>query len=97
MQKDLLSLLKNVAPEHGGTFGGKDDEQIFQDLLRGVSAMDMTFEEDGRPAIFFVMHPENELKLQALNSPERKRAFDEVIEAKRREWLRRESYRRLVD
>jgi len=70
---------------------------MFQDLMRGLRKMDMSFDEDGRPSIFFVAHPENAMKLQSLNTPERQKLFNELIEEKRNEWLRREGYRRLVD
>ena len=97
IEKDLVELMRSTNARHGGMFGGKDDETMFQDLLRGLREMDMSFDEDGRPSIFFVVHPENAMKLQALNTPERQKLFNQLIEEKRSEWLRRESYRRLVD
>ena len=97
MEKDLIELMQNVDPRHGGRFGGKDDEEMFQGLLRGLREMDMNFEEDGSPSVFFVVHPDSLPKLQALNTPERQKLVDALIEEKRNEWVRRESYRRLVD
>ena len=97
MEKDAAEVLKNVDPRHGGKFGGEDDEAMFQDLMKGLREMDMSFDDDGMPSIFFVGRPENTMKLQALNTPAREKAFNELIKEKRREWLRRESYRRLVD
>ena len=97
MDKDLIQLMQKADPRHGGTFGGKDEEAMFQDLMRGLREMDMRFEEDGRPSVVFVVHPDNVPKLQALNTPERQRLFEELIAEKRNEWVRRESHRRLVD
>jgi hypothetical protein len=98
MEKDLIQLMQKVDPRHGGVVhAGEDDEATFHDLMRGLREMDMSFEEDGRPSIVFVAHPDNVLKLQVLNTPERQRLFDELIAEKRNEWLRRESYRRLAD
>lgn len=97
MEKDAAEVLKKVDPKHGGRFGGEDDEAKFRDLMKGLDRMDMSFDDDGMPTIFFVTSPENAMKLQSLNTPERQKAFNELIEEKRREWLRRESYRRLVD
>ncbi len=97
MEKDLIELMRSTNARHGGMFGGEDEEAMFQDLMRGLREMDMSFDEDGRPSVFFVVHPENAMKLQALNTPERQTLFNELIEEKRSEWLRRESYRRLVD
>jgi hypothetical protein len=97
MEKDLLQLMQKANSRHGGMFGGEDEETMFQDLMRGLREMQMSFDEDGRPSIFFVAHPENALKLQALNTPHRQELFEQLIEEKRNEWLRRESHRRLVD
>ncbi len=97
MEKDLLETMKKADPRHGGRFGGEDDEAMFRDLMKGLDRMDMSFDDDGMPSIVFVTSPENAMKLQSLNTPEREKAFNELIEEKRREWLRRESYRRLVD
>lgn len=98
MDKDLIQLMQKADPRHGGVLhAGEDDEATFQELMRGLREMDMTFEEDGRPSIVFVTHPDNVLKLQVLNTAERQRVFDELIAEKRNEWLRRESHRRLAD
>lgn len=97
MEKDAAEVLKNVDPRHGGKFGGEDDEAMFQDLMKGLREMDMSFDDDGMPSIFFVASPEKTMKLQSLNTPERQKAYNELIEEKWREWLRRESDRRLVD
>jgi hypothetical protein len=97
MEKDLSEVMKKVDPRHGGTFGGEDDEAMFQDLIEGLRKMDMSFDDDGTPSIFFVTSPENTMKLQSLNTPERQKAFDELVEEKRREWRSRESHRRLVN
>jgi hypothetical protein len=97
MEKDLIALMQKSDARHGGMFGGADDEAMFEDLMRGLREMELSFEDDGSPSLFFVVHPDNAMKLQTLNAPERKEIFDRLIEEKRREWLRRESNRRLVD
>jgi hypothetical protein len=97
MDRDLIGLMQKADPRHGGMFGGKDDREMFQALLSGLREMDMSFEEDGSPSFSFVVHPDTVPKLQALNTPERRRLVDQVIEEKRNEWLRREGYRRLAD
>jgi hypothetical protein len=97
MERDLIGLMQKADPRHGGMFGGKDDEEIFQALLSGLREMDMSFEEDGSPSVFFVVHPDSLPKLQTLNTPERQKLFDALVEEKRNEWVRRESCRRLVD
>ncbi len=98
MDKDLIQLIEKADARHGGTFhAGEDDEKTFQDLMQGLRQMDMNFEEDGSSPIVFVAHPDNVMKLQVLNTPERKKLVDELMSEKRNEWLRRESYRRLAD
>jgi hypothetical protein len=97
MDKDLIATLQKARPEHGGMFRGKTEDEAFEDLLRGLQRMDMTFDEDGTPSIMFISHPDNIPLMKALDTPERKAIVDSIIEEKRLEWIRRESNRRLVD
>jgi hypothetical protein len=97
IEKDFVETMTKVSPQHGGTFGGKTPDEIFDSLTAGLKEMEMTFEDDGTPSIFFVTHPDNIAAMQSINTPDRQAIVDEIIEGKRIEWLRREGYRRLGD
>jgi hypothetical protein len=97
IEEDFFATMKKASRHHGGTFGGKTPDEIFNGLMAGLEEMDMTFEDDGTPSIFFVTHPDNIAAMQSINTPDRQAIVDEIIEGKRIEWLRREGYRRLVD
>jgi hypothetical protein len=97
METSLLKVMESASSRAGSMFSGQTKEELEKEIFAALEAMDVTFDEDGKPNVFFTASPDAARRMAALNTPEGQERFDAAMEIKRREWLRRESYRRLVD
>lgn len=93
----------NAATEQAGTAvhaGGKPWSP--ESMLQGLETIDMSFDESGRPQLTLLMHPDMLKRIYENypnfeEDPAYKARYEEIIRKKKREWLDRESDRRLVD
>jgi hypothetical protein len=96
LETTIFGLLNRAPQGAGGRFGGESSDELVTNALETLRNMEMSFEDD-EPAIFFATSPGGLQKFDALRAPEVEKMARDIIEEKRREWVRRESYRRLVD
>jgi hypothetical protein len=97
METDVLSLLREAPENQGTVFRGSTGEQMAEEFVRAIETIDFGFDDDGKPSLAAVMHPDSLMRLKQFESPELQARIDSAMEKKRLEWIRRESYRRLVD
>jgi hypothetical protein len=99
MEAGLLDTIKNASPSTGGLLHGSSAEQIAEEFLNRLENMEFSFDEDGRPEVSIIVHPDVAAQLYELGEQqnELKRRAEAILERKRSEWLRRESHRRLAD
>jgi hypothetical protein len=97
LNKTVFTTLDRVSEEHGGKFGGDSPEEMLEEVIAGLEQMNMQFDDDGRPSIFFVAHPDALEKFRYLDTPEAMARLNPVLERKKHDWLLRESRRKLAD
>ncbi|MDO8612499.1 MAG: hypothetical protein Q7R32_06710 [Dehalococcoidia bacterium] len=97
MERTLLRKMSQLAEGSGAMFGGKTPQALRRSVLKALRSMDIDFDEEDKPSLIMVAHPEAARRLQELETPELQEKVDSILEEKRNEWLRRESHRRLAD
>lgn len=93
----FYEYLGQVCEAEGNSIDDKGQPLSHELILQMVEKVDMTFDENGNPQHELVMHPNVAEKLKSLPPPteEQKRAWDEMIERKRRESNARKRHRKL--
>ena len=97
MERDLFSRISAPGSQAGSKFSGNTVEEISANILSAFRNMDFSFDYEGKPGIFLAVSPNNTQFYEAIQDPRLAEQVQEIIEEKRREWLARESNRRLVD
>lgn len=101
--KYFFDKMKEVTEKTGNIVDGKGQPMNFDLFLESIKKVWIEFDDGGNPILpTMVVSPELEAKLSKLlpeweKNPEYKKAYEEVIELKRKEWNDRESHRKLVD
>ena len=99
MSSGILDEVNQVTEDTGNvvTTGGSDI--AFDTILLALEKIAMDFDQEGRPQFpTLLASPETIEKLSNLQQDEHhRRKLDKIIEQKRREWIDRESHRKLVD
>lgn len=100
MDLSMIEKLRTSSAASGGFFKGDASGGLEQGVLSTIRAMDMAFDEQGKPQIALLAHPEVAAELARLDKegdPELQAELNKILQEKRLEWLRRESGRRLAD
>jgi hypothetical protein len=97
IETELIELMKSAPSTAGGVFSGSTPEEMGQEFLRGLEAIDFGFDDDGAPTIFAVVSPEQAARMADFDDSELRAKADLIVARKRDEWRRRESHRRLAD
>lgn len=87
MVRGMLEHISAVADEYGNTIdaGGRDVFDVFAETLETI---DMTFDDEGRPNLMIVMHPDQMGKLRDKQpTPEQEARLDAILERRKEEWL----------
>ena len=101
--KYFFEKMKEVTEKTGNIVDAKGQPVNFELFLETIKKMWVDFDDAGNPILpTIIVHPELGAKLSKLlpewdKNPEYKKAYEEVIELKRKEWNDRESHRKLVD
>lgn len=99
MEGDLFRLLEQVGPESGLVFKGQGIDGFRQNFLKAIETMQVEFDADGKPELI-ITTSNRELGHQLAEADfddDLERQIQAAIEAKRHEWIVRESRRRLAD
>jgi hypothetical protein len=86
MVHGLLGLISDVSDEYGNTIdaAGRDFFDVFAETLETI---DMTFDEDGRPNLTIVMHPDQAEKLRDKKpSAAQEARINAILDRRREEW-----------
>lgn len=96
MDMQMIQRLRQLPPTAGTMLHG--DSTLGEQMLDALKSMDVEF-DDGEPVgLAFLASPAAAERLVALNADAELGAeWDAILEEKRREWIRRESSRRLAD
>ncbi|RBY85959.1 hypothetical protein [Blastococcus sp. TF02A-26] len=76
-----------MTEEHGNTIdaGGRD---FFDVVAETLETIEMTFDDEGRPNLTIVMHPDQAEKLRDKQpTPEQEARLDAILERRKEEWL----------
>jgi hypothetical protein len=87
MVRGMLEHISAVTDEYGNTIdaGGRDFFDVFAEALETI---DMTFDDDGRPNLTIVMHPDQLEKLRDKQpTPEQEARLDAILQRRKEEWL----------
>jgi hypothetical protein len=87
MVRGMLEHISAVTDEYGNTIdgGGRDFFDVFAETLETI---DMTFDEEGRPNLTIVMHPNQLEKLRDKQpTPEQEARLDAILERRKEEWF----------
>jgi len=104
MAKHSIGVLEKVTERTGNVVKGEKGEGITPKLiLDAIEKMEIGFDEKGNPIMpVLVMSPQDFEKIKAEQKAwesdgELEKRRREIIEKKRKEWIDRESNRKLVD
>ncbi len=101
--KYFFDKMKEVTEKTGNIVNGKGQPMNFDLFLETIKKMWIDFDDAGNPILpTIVVSPELGARLNKMlpeweRNDEYRKAFDEVIKTKRKEWNDRESNRKLVD
>lgn len=87
MVRGMLEHISAVTDEYGNTIdaGGRDFFDVFAETLETI---DMTFDDEGRPNLTIVMHPDQMEKLRDKQpTPEQEARLDAILQRRKEEWL----------
>jgi hypothetical protein len=87
MVRGMLEHISAVSDEYGNTIdaGGRDFADAFSESLE---TMDISFDEEGKPNLTLVMHPDQVEKLRENPpTPEQEARIDAILERRKEEWL----------
>lgn len=87
MVRGMLEHISAVTEEYGNTLdaSGRDFFDVFADALETI---DTTFDEEGRPNLTIVMHPDQMEKLRDRQpTPEQEARLNAILDRRREEWL----------
>jgi hypothetical protein len=86
MVKAFLALVSDVSEDYGNVIdgSGRDFFEVYADSLETI---DMSFDDDGRPNLTVVMHPDQMDKLRGRKpTPEQETRINATLERRREEW-----------
>jgi len=86
MVRAFLELVSDVSEEHGNVIdgGGRDFVDVFAESLETI---DITFDDDGRPNLTIVMHPDlMDKTIDKKPTPEQEARLNATLERRREEW-----------
>lgn len=86
MVRGFLGLISDVSDEYGNTIdaNGRDFFDVFADTLETI---DTTFDDEGRPNLTIVMHPEQAERLRDRQpTAEQEARINAVLDRRREEW-----------
>lgn len=86
MVRGFLDLVSDVSDEYGNTIdaSGRDFFDVFAETLETI---DMSFDDDGRPNLTLVMHPEQLEKLRGKQpTTEQEARLNAILDRRREEW-----------
>lgn len=86
MVRGFLELVSDVSDEYGNTINasGRDFFDVFADTLETI---DMTFDDEGRPNLTIVMHPEQaEKQRDKQPTAEQESRVNAILDRRREEW-----------
>jgi hypothetical protein len=97
----LFQTLDQVTGEVGNSVDAGGRPWTPELLLELMEKIDMSFDDNGKPEITIVMHPDLFQSIQERyptfdESPEFKKRYDDIVRRKREAWLDRENNRKLV-
>lgn len=96
MDMQMIQRLRQIPPSAGTMLRG--DSTLREQMLDALKSMDVEFDNGDPVGLAFLASPAAAERLAALNADaELKTEWDAILEEKRREWIRRESGRRLAD
>jgi len=87
MVRGMLEHISDVTEEYGNNIdaAGRDFADVFADTLETI---DMTFDEEGRPNLTVVLHPDQARKLRDNPpSPDQEARITAILDRRREEWL----------
>lgn len=87
MVRGMLEHISAVTDEYGNTIdaGGRD---FFDVVAETLETIDMSFDDEGRPNLTMVMHPDQAKKLRDRQpTPEQEARIDAILERRKEEWL----------
>lgn len=87
MVRGVLDHISAVTDEYGNTIdaGGRDFFDVFAETLETI---DMTFDDEGRPNLTIVMHPDQLEKLRDKQpTPEQEARLDAILQRRKEEWF----------
>lgn len=99
----FFEKMEEITKKTGNIVDGKGQPFTHEMFIETLKKIWIEFDEQGKPMLpTIVVSPELGLKIKEKipkweANPEYKKQFEEVIEAKRKEWNDRESHRKLVD
>ena len=99
MSSGILDEVNQVTEKTGNVVNIGGSDIALDTILQMLAKIEMDFDEEGRPQFpTLVTSSETFEKLSKLQQDEHyRRKLDRIIEQKRREWIDRESHRKLVD
>ena len=99
MSSGILDEVNQVTEKTGNVVNTGGSDIALDTILQVLAKIEMDFDEEGRPQFpTLVTSSETFEKLSKLQQDEHhRRKLDSIIEQKRREWIDRESHRKLVD
>lgn len=86
MVRGMLEHISAVTDEYGNTIeaGGRDFFDVFAETLETI---DMTFDDEGRPNLTIVMHPDQMEKLRDKQpTPDQEARLDAILQRRKEEW-----------
>lgn len=87
MVRSMLEHISDVTDEYGNTIdaAGRDFYDVYAETLETI---EMTFDDEGRPNLTIVMHPDQVEELRDKQpTPEQEARLDAILERRKEEWL----------
>jgi hypothetical protein len=95
--KLMFDRIDESTRRSGNIIDGKNRE-LAETFLEAVEALQIEFDNDGKPEFQLVVNPIMEERMQQLlNDRSTKTKYEQILEKKREEWRDRENNRKLVD
>jgi hypothetical protein len=86
MMRGMLDHVSDICDASGQTINAQGRD-YFDVMLETLETIDMSFDEDGKPNLTLVAHPETARKIQAKQpTPEQQERLRQLLERRREEW-----------
>lgn len=86
MVRGFLELVSDLSDQHGNTIDG-EGRDFFDVFAEAMETIDMSFDDEGRPNLTFIMHPDQVEKLQDKQpTAEQEARLNAILERRREEW-----------